>query len=110
MAFKRLNAMPYANAYIEYEKGVYRLYSYKTLVVIWDSVSKYACCRDLYSNTTRKHISAFAKEIGTNYYVLKSVEGTDDCISTRNGDIIKTIDFWKIVESRYIVKNAQNVL
>ena len=59
---KKLSAMPYAQAHIEIdEEGNICLFSYVTLVAQinadgWLSVN------GLYSQTTRRHISAFVKE------------------------------------------------
>ena len=66
---KKLNAMPYAQAHIEIIDDTAYLFSYTTLVasVRVDDDGKWIRCYGLYSMTTRKHISAFAKE-----YALKS--------------------------------------
>lgn len=63
MTIKKLSAMPYAQAHVEIddENGGIVLFSYNTLVA---SISHDGWCQcfGLYSQTTRKHISAFAKE------------------------------------------------
>lgn len=70
--FKPLKKMPYAQAKVrrtDCDNSV-TLISYKTAVV---TVSDDGWCvvSGLYSRTTIKHISAFASEIGTDYYTLK---------------------------------------
>ncbi len=62
MTIKKLSAMPYAQAHVEIgDDGTICLFSYTTLVASIDP-DGWCCCYGLYSQTTRKHISAFAKE------------------------------------------------
>lgn len=58
---RKLKFMPYAQAYVEFEKnGEITLVSYKTPVATIRDNCLYI--DDLYSTTTRKHIKAFLKE------------------------------------------------
>ena len=62
MTYKKLTAMPYAQAHIEItEGGEISLFSYVTRVANIDE-DGYLTVNGLYSRTTRKHISAFLKE------------------------------------------------
>lgn len=59
---KKLSAMPYAQAHVEiFDSGDIALVSYTTVVV---GVTKngFVTVDGLYSMTTRRHISSFAKE------------------------------------------------
>lgn len=68
---RQLKNHPYANAkLLETENGTI-LVSYYTVVA--QIASGKAYCYGLYSPTTRKHISAFAKEYGLDYSVFKKV-------------------------------------
>ena len=75
MIIKKLKSMPYAQAHIEEHDDTYFLFSYVTLVatVRYDDDGKWIRCYGLHSQTTRKHISAFAKEHGLKYDDFKSV-------------------------------------
>lgn len=90
MTIKKLNAMPYAQAHIEIHDNTYYLFSYCTLVatVRYDGTEKFIRCYGLYSATTRKHISAFAKEHGLTYYDFKAVSGADYEMNRATGEII----------------------
>lgn len=66
---RRLRTMPYAQARIEVEDGVTTLVSYNTRVAA--IVGSHLLVGGLYSATTRKHISAFCREYGLNYYIAK---------------------------------------
>ena len=74
---KKLNAMPYAQAHIEIIDDTAYLFSYTTLVasVRVDNEGKWIRCYGLYSMTTRKHISAFAKEYGLTFHDFKAYAG-----------------------------------
>ena len=72
MNTRKLNAMPYAQAKVrEYpEKALVILQSYATdVIIISDGIMTVT---GLYSATTRKHISAFMREIGLNYQTAKN--------------------------------------
>jgi hypothetical protein len=64
-----LKFMPYAQAkvYTEGDNAVLR--SYQTTVAVING--GYAFCYGLYSQTTRKHISAFARQFGLSYDIFK---------------------------------------
>lgn len=68
---KRLEFMPYANAYTREERdGSITLVSYVTEVAKINADGSITC-NGLYSATTRRHISAFAREYGLSYYDFK---------------------------------------
>jgi hypothetical protein len=87
---KKLNAMPYAQAHIEIIDDTAYLFSYTTLVatVRVDDEGKWIRCYGLYSATTRKHISAFAKEYGLTYYDFKAYAGADFDFNTDTGEVV----------------------
>jgi hypothetical protein len=64
-----LKFMPYAQARIIHTENSVDLKSYKT--VVCGIENGYAYCFGLYSQTTRKHISAFARELGLSYDIFK---------------------------------------
>jgi hypothetical protein len=64
-----LKSMPYAQAKVIHSDNCVELKSYKTLVCGIEN--GYAYCFGLHSATTRRHISAFAKENNLNYYIFK---------------------------------------
>ena len=68
----KLKKMPYAQAQINrYDNGEITLVSYVTPVAAIDKYG-WLTVYGLYSNTTRRHLSAFASEYcGTDYYTLK---------------------------------------
>ena len=73
---RKLNKMPYAKAYVLIEdNNTLKLYSYTTLVAEIKKVNgeDWLACYGLFSATTRKHISAFAKENGYTYQDFKSL-------------------------------------
>ena len=60
--FRKLSAMPYAQAFVEaLDDGSVHLFSYTTHVASVDK-DGWLTVYGLYSMTTRKHISAFVKE------------------------------------------------
>lgn len=88
---KKLNAMPYAQAHIEiHDDTTYHLFSYTTLVatVRYDADGKWIRCYGLYSATTRKHISAFAREHGLTYYDFKDRAGEPYDFNTDTGEVV----------------------
>ena len=88
---KKLNSMPYAQAHIEQYDDIYYLFSYTTLVasVRYDEEgSKWIRCYGLYSATTRKHISAFAKEHGLTFQDFKYVAGGEYEMNMETGEIL----------------------
>lgn len=68
---KKLAKMPYAQANIKMTEEATYLISYVTCVATIDSEG-WVAVNGLYSNTTRRHLSAFAAECcNTNYQTLK---------------------------------------
>lgn len=68
---KKLAKMPYAQATIKMTEEATHLISYVTCVATIDSEG-WVAVNGLYSNTTRRHLSAFAAECcNTNYQTLK---------------------------------------
>ena len=86
----KLKAMPYAQAHIEFDGDTYYLFSYTTLVatVRYNEDGVWARCYGLYSATTRKHISAFAKEHGLTYDDFKSIAGKEYEMCLDTGEVI----------------------
>jgi hypothetical protein len=64
-----LKFMPYAKAKVFTEGDNAVLRSYQTTVAVING--GYAFCYGLYSRTTIRHISAFAKQFGLSYYIFK---------------------------------------
>lgn len=88
---KKLNSMPYAQAHIEIIDDTHYLFSYTTLVASVrydDENEKWIRCYGLYSATTRRHISAFAKEHGLTYYDFKRVAGGEYEMNTATGEVL----------------------
>ena len=73
MIIKALAKMPYAQAHVNrFDNGEITLVSYTTTVAAIDH-DGWLTVYGLYSNTTRRHLSAFAAECcGTSYYTLKT--------------------------------------
>ena len=73
MTICKLEKMPYAQARVRrYDNGEILLVSYVTTVAAIDK-DGWLTVYGLYSNTTRRHLSAFAAEYcGTDYYTLKT--------------------------------------
>lgn len=87
---RKLKSMPYANAHIEIIDGKQYLFSYVTLVATYreDDEGVWISCSGLYSATTRKHISAFARENGLTYADYKDWAGKPFEINLATGEII----------------------
>lgn len=66
---EKLKAMPYAQAHIIRRTNAVVLVSYTTEVAA--IVGGQLIVNGLYSATTRKHISAFCRQFGTDYYIAK---------------------------------------
>ena len=63
-----LKYMPYAQAHIEHDGDRLILWSYYTRVATFNtSTGEIEEVTGLYSTTTRRHIFAFAKEVGLTY-------------------------------------------
>ena len=87
---KKLKTMPYAQAHIEIHDNPQYLFSYYTLVatVRTENGEKWIRCYGLYSATTRKHISAFAKENGLQFTDFKGVAGGSYEMNMSTGEVI----------------------
>ena len=85
---KKLKKMPYAQAKVRiYDNGTVEMISYKTVVCIIKNDVVY--CTGTYSQTTRKHISAFMSEYTPfDYQTAKHIAGTNMGISCITGEII----------------------
>lgn len=94
---KKLSAMPYAQAHVEFTAiGEINLFSYNTLVVSID-VNGWVQVFGLYSMTTRKHISAFAKEYAQplDFHTLKKVYNDKMVINMHTGEVITLEEYEK---------------
>lgn len=90
MITKKLNSMPYANAKVVINSdNSIELISYTTLVCAI-SPQGFVKCFGLFSQTTRKHISAFAKEYCSplNYYDIKRAYEENYAINYETGEIM----------------------
>jgi len=87
---KKLKSMPYTQAHIEIYDDTQYLFSYRTLVatIRTEDGDKWIRCYGLYSATTRKHISAFAKENGLKYTDFKEMSGRPYEMNMMTGEII----------------------
>ena len=95
---KRLDFQPYAQAGINiHNDGRKDLISYSTLVCTVDK-NGWLTCRGLYSQTTRKHISSFIREVAPNlsYYDAKRCYENDEAINIYTGEIISLSDYAKM--------------
>ena len=88
MTIKKLSAMPYAQAHIKKDdNGNIHLFSYVTLVATLTK-SGWLTVFGLYSQTTRKHISAFAKEYGLTFQHFKEYAGAEFDFNTDTGEVV----------------------
>ena len=90
ITIKKLSTMPYAQAHIEVmSDGSKQLFSYLTRVLEVDSEG-FVTVYGLYSATTRKHISAFAKEYlaPLDFYSLKDAYKGNYKINYLTGEVI----------------------
>ena len=91
---KKLSAMPYAQAHVEIDED-YNIYliSYTTLVAGISSDGT-CFCNGLYSMTTRKHISAFAREYASplTYQSFKLMAEENICINYLTGEVTDVKD------------------
>ena len=86
---KKLKFMPYASAKVKmYDKKII-LQSYATDVIIIDE-NGFMRCTGTYSQTTRKHISAFIKEFAPqlNHYTAKMCYLANQAININTGEVI----------------------
>lgn len=90
MTIKKLSAMPYAQAHVEInDNGDICLFSYVTLVA-WIDRDGWCGCTGTYSQTTRKHISAFAKEYAAplDYYSFKQAHAGGYVVNRHTGEVL----------------------
>ena len=66
---EKLKFMPYAQAHIVRQPNAVVLVSYNTAVAA--IIGGQLVCSGLYSRTTIRHIGAFCKQFGTDYYTAK---------------------------------------
>ena len=86
---KKLSAMPYAQAHVEIDdNGNIYLISYVTLVA-GIKADGTCFCNGTYSATTRKHISAFAREYAAplTYYSFKMMYEENITINMETGEV-----------------------
>lgn len=86
---KRLERMPYAQAGIIFDDNGTHLISYTTLVCTIDAEG-WLTCTGTYSQTTRKHISAFMREIAPwlSYYDAKACYENGHKLNIHTGEIV----------------------
>ena len=72
---RTLKNMPYAQAKVMENENTITLISYTTTVIEIDKKNGWVRCYGTYSQTTRKHISAFCREMdmGLEYYLMKRI-------------------------------------
>ena len=95
MTIKKLSAMPYAQAHVEInDNGDICLFSYVTLVA-WIDRDGWCACTGTYSQTTRKHISAFAKEYASplDYYSFKKAYEGGYVVNRHTGEVLEYGDY-----------------
>lgn len=87
MERRKLEKMPYAQAYVVIENGQnFTLISYRTRVCIVKN--NVLTVTGLYSQTTRKHIGAFMKEyIWSNYQLAKKLYEDKKAMDIVTGEI-----------------------
>lgn len=85
---RKLKSMPFAQAAIVTdEQGNICLVSYVTPVV--SVVDGWLKVNGLYSQTTRKHIGAFMRELGFDYYTAKQLYNDDMKMNIYTGEVVK---------------------
>ena len=95
MIIRKLSAMPYAQAHVEInENSDICLFSYVTLVA-WIDRDGWCGCTGTYSQTTRKHISAFAKEYAAplDYYSFKQAHAGGYVVNKHTGEVLSYGDY-----------------
>lgn len=90
METRTLKFMPYAQARITEDENTINLISYTTTVITIDKNTGWVICSGTYSQTTRKHISSFCKEIdcGLNYYLMKQIAADRVKYNIDTGEIV----------------------
>ena len=88
MEKRKLKHLPYAQAYVTVDDhGAISLVSYTTTVIVIDPMG-WLTCSGTYSQTTRKHISAFMKEYtNLSYYTAKDAYQNNYTINIYTGEI-----------------------
>lgn len=86
---KKLDTMPYAQAHIEIIDDTQYLFSYRTLVATYrkDDEGTWIRCYGLYSATTRRHISAFARQNGLTFKDFKDIATEEYELNVDTGEI-----------------------
>ena len=87
---KVLKSMPYAQAHIRVcDNGSVHLFSYETMVAEIDK-DGWLRIYGLFSQTTRRHISAFMKEYTPcTYSTAKQIYQDDMVLNIKTGEIVK---------------------
>lgn len=85
MTTRKLHRHPYAQATVIQHDNATELISYTTPVVAIDEEG-YLHCFGLYSATTRKHISAFMRELGLDYSIAKRCYTEDKVYNVNTGE------------------------
>lgn len=89
ITIKKLSAMPYAQAHVEYidDNNVY-LWSYRTLVAQIEN--GWLTINGLYSATTRRHIGCFMREYvnGSNYHLAKQLYYDNMACNINTGEVV----------------------
>ena len=95
MEIRVLSAMPYAQAHVRIgEDGAIYLISYTTLVAEIDSEG-WLRVYGLYSQTTRRHISAFVREYANcDYSLAKTIYEDDMVYNIDTGEVVDYEDFY----------------
>ena len=92
MTIKKLTRMPYAQAHVEIHDGTISLFSYVTLVADIDK-DGWLTVYGLYSQTTRKHISAFCREYANcDYQTAKQIYNDGYKYNIHTGEVIEIGD------------------
>ena len=95
MEIKVLSAMPYAQAHVRIgDDGSVYLISYTTLVAEIDPEG-WLRVYGLYSQTTRRHISAFVREYaGCEYSLAKLIYEDDMVYNIHTGEVLDYANFY----------------
>lgn len=93
---KVLKSMPYAQAHIRVlDDGAVHLFSYETLVAEIDS-DGWLRIYGLFSQTTRKHISAFMREYTPcDYYTAKHIYQSDMVLNIHTGEVLEYENYYQ---------------
>lgn len=92
---EKLREMPYAQAHIIRRPNAVILVSYATRVAA--IVGGQLICNGLYSQTTRRHISAFCRQFGTNFQAAKACYELGVTMDIVTGEIVEQkVDLWGV--------------